>query len=327
MTRCVGAAFILCKIFLFPPAVNIREYRTRNIVPHGEYGAGYSRHDKARERGRRKARGKARILHADFDGKCLRLGCREFQQLPEAEPAAVTEQVMEYHHREHDKTGRKDLCGVVRDDRRHNHRDGNHRDERQDLHGTCSPFAEELVDDKPERNRHDDNLHDGKEHRQHIHVHGGAQKQVRNRRSQHGSEQRIHAGHAYGERHVALREVGNNVTRCAAGTRAYENHACHEGCIEPENLGEQERKCRHYNELRRTPDGNFLRARKHELKIAQLEREPHAEHHDHQKVIHPAELNPECGFGQEQRERRNSQDDNRHPLANKITDFFKNLHF
>jgi len=295
-------------------------------MPHGENCARNCCHSKARERSRSKACSESGILHADFDGECLRLGCREFQQLAEAKAAAVAEQVVENYDGEHDGTRGENLCGVVRNDRSHNHRDGNHRDERQDFDRPRRPFAKELVDDKPERNRYDDDLHDGKEHRHHVDVHGGAKQQVGNRRRQHGSEQRIHARHAHGERHVAFREVSDDVAGSPAGAGAYENHARHEGGIEPENLGKQKCECRHHDELRRTPDGNFLRARKHKCKIAQLEREPHAEHHDHQEVIHPTEFNPERGFRQEQRERRDGQDDNRHPLADKITDFFENAH-
>ena len=44
---------------LFPPAINVRENRAGNVVPYGEDGARHSRHGKARERSRRKARGKA----------------------------------------------------------------------------------------------------------------------------------------------------------------------------------------------------------------------------------------------------------------------------
>ena len=311
---------------LFPPAVNIRQNRAGNVVPYGEDGAGNSRHGKARERGRSKACSESGILHADFDGECLRLGCREFQQLAEAKAAAVAEQVVENYDGENDSARRKNFCSVVRNDRSHNHRDGNYRDEGQDFHGTGGPFAKKLVDDEPERNRYDDDLHDREEHGHHVDVHGGAKQQVGNRRRQHGSEQRIHAGHAYGKRHVAFREVSNHVAGCPAGARAYENNACHEGGIEPENLGKQKCECRHHDKLRRASNNDFFRARKDKCKVAQLEREPHAEHHDHQEVIHPTEFNPERGFRQEQRERRNSQDDNGHPLANKITDFFENAH-
>ena len=233
---------------------------------------------------------------------------------------------MENHDSKYDSARRENLRGIVRDDGSHNHRDCNYRDERQNLHGAGRPLAKELVDDKPERNRHDDDLHDGKEHRQHIDVHGGAQEQVSNRRSQHGSEQRIHACHAHGERHVTFREVSNHVARSPAGARTYENHACHQCGIEPENLGEQESECRHHDELRRTPDGDFLRACKYKSKVAELERKPHAEHHDHQQVIHPTELNPEGRFRDKQRECRNHQHDNRHPLAHEFADFFKNAH-
>ena len=253
---------------LFPPAVNIRQNRTRDVMPHGEYGAGNSRHGKARERSRRKACRKSGVLHADFDGKRLRLGCREFQQLAEAKTAAVAEQVMENHDGKHDGTRGENLCGVVRDDCSYNHRNRNHRDERQDLHGTCSPFAEELVDCKPERNRYDDDLHDREEHGHHVDVHGGAKQQVGNRRRQHGSEQRIHAGHAYGKRHVAFREVSNHVAGCPAGARAYENNACHEGGIEPENLGKQKCECRHHDKLRRASNNDFFRPRKYKGKVA-----------------------------------------------------------
>ena len=264
----VGVFVFDAHILLFPPAINVREYRTRNVMPHGEYGAGNGRHGKARERSRRKACGESGILHADFDGESLCLGCREFQQFPEAESAAVAEQVVENYDGEHDGARRENLRCIVRDDCGYNHRDGNHRDERQDLHGTRCPLAEKLVDDEPERNRHDDDLHDGKEHRHHIHVHGGAQEQVRNRRSQHGSEQRVHACHAYRKRHVAFREVGDDVAGSPAGAGAYENNSRHQRSIKPENLGESKRERRHNDKLRRTPDGYFLGARKHELEIA-----------------------------------------------------------
>ena len=273
-------------------------------MPHGEYGAGNSRHGEARERSRRKACGKAGILHADFDGKRLRLGRRKFQQFSKAESAAVTQQVVENHDGENDSARRKNFCSVVRNDRSHNHRDCNYRDEGQDFHGTGGPFAKKLVDDEPEGNRHDDDFHDGKKHGHHIHVHGGAKQQVGNRRRQHGSEQRIHAGHADRKRDIALREVGDNVTRSASWASSNKNHARHEGGIEPENLGKQKCECRHHDKLRRASNNDFFRARKDKCKVAQLEREPHAEHHDHQEVIHPAEFNPKGRFRDKQRKRR-----------------------
>ena len=78
MTRCVGAAFIPCEIFLFLPAVNVGEYRAGDVVPYGEDGAGDGRHRKRRKCSRSKACGKSGVLHADFDGERLRFGCREF---------------------------------------------------------------------------------------------------------------------------------------------------------------------------------------------------------------------------------------------------------
>lgn len=151
-------------------------------MPHGEYSARNSRHRKSRERSCRKACRKSGILHTDFDGERLRLGCREFQQLAETKTAAVAEQVMKNHDGEHDSARGENLRGIVRNDRSHNHCNRNHGNERQNLHCAGSPLAEKFVDDKPERNRHDDDLHDGKEHRHHVHVHGGAEQQVGNRR-------------------------------------------------------------------------------------------------------------------------------------------------
>ena len=115
-------------------------------MPHGEYGAGDGRHGKSRERSRRKACGKAGILHADLDGKRLRLGCREFQQLAEAKTAAVAEQVMENHDGEHDSARGENLCGIVRDDCGHNHCNRNYGNERQNLHRAGSPLVEKLVE-------------------------------------------------------------------------------------------------------------------------------------------------------------------------------------
>ena len=180
-------------------------------MPYGEDGAGDGRHGERRECRGGKACRKSRILHADFDGEGLRLGRRKFQQLAEAKTAAVAEQVMENHHGEHDSSRGENLYGIVRDDCGHNHRNRNYGNERQNLHGAGSPFAKKFVDDEPEGNRHDDNLHNGKEHRHHIYVHGGTQEQIRNCRRQHGSEQRIHARHAHGKRHIAFRKISDDV--------------------------------------------------------------------------------------------------------------------
>lgn len=82
-------------------------------MPYGEYGARNGRHGKRRECGACKACGEAGILHADFDGKRLRLGRREFQQFAEAKTAAVAEQIVENHDGEYDSTGRENLCSIV----------------------------------------------------------------------------------------------------------------------------------------------------------------------------------------------------------------------
>ena len=171
-------------------------------MPNGEDGAGNACHGKRRERCRRKACRKSGILHADFDGKRFSFGRREVQQLSKPESAAVAEQVMENHDSEHDGTRGENLRGVVRNDSSHNHRNRNHGNERQNFDSPRSPLAEKLVDDESERDRHDDDLHYGKEHRHHIHVHCRTQEQVRNCRSQHRRKQRVHTRHADRKRHV-----------------------------------------------------------------------------------------------------------------------------
>ena len=262
-------------------------------MPYGEDGARHGSHGKRRESRGSKACGKSGILHANFDGERLRLRRRELEQFAEPETAAVTEQVMENYHGENDRTGGKNFCRVMRNDCCHNHRNRNHGNEWQDFNCPRRKLAEKLVDDESECNRHNHDFHDGKEHRHHIHVHGRAQKQIRNRRRQNRSKQRVHARHAHRECDIAFRKVRDDVTRSAARASAHEDHARHQCGIEPENFGEQECERGHHNKLRRATDGDFFGARKHERKIAELERKPHTEHHDHQEVIYPRKFNPE----------------------------------
>ena len=117
-------------------------------MPYGENGTRNGRHRQRRKRSRRKACGKPRILHADFNREGFCFGRRELEHFAETKATAVTEQVVKNHHGKHDSTRGENLRCIVRNDSRNNHRNSNHGNERQNFNRPRCPFAKELVDNK-----------------------------------------------------------------------------------------------------------------------------------------------------------------------------------
>ena len=98
----------------------------------------------------------------------------------------------DYHHQ---NAACVDFPGVMRNDGGDDQADRNGGDHRQYRDRLLRDFAEEMIDDKAERDRNDDHLNNAPKHRPNIYLDGRLQQQPRDRGCEQGRQQGVHARH------------------------------------------------------------------------------------------------------------------------------------
>ena len=183
-----------------------------------------------------------------------------------------------------------------------------------------------MVHNQPEDDRKEHNLEDGHEHRPEVDINRLAGIDQSQERSHERREQCGHRGHGDGKRHIAVAQVSHDIGGSAAGAGADEDDADGQLRRQVEDLAKQEGKERHQGELTDRAEHHILRSLEYLGKIRGLQGETHAEHDDAEQPVDPARLDPGAGLRREEREGSHTENDERHPLPDKIADFFQCFH-
>ena len=300
--------------------------RAGDVVPHGEHGAGDGGQRILSKVGGRQAGGQAGVLHTDLNGDGAALAAAQMQGLAHGKTGGVAQQVVQDDHGHDQQAAGEDFGGVGGNHGRHDGHDGGGGDQRQNPNGVLGELMEEVVDDKAQSDGNQNHLHDGEEHTHHVHVHALARIQQGEQRGEEGSQDGGYGGHADGQGHIALGQVGHHVGGGAAGAGAHQDDAHSQLSRQVEQLGEQEGQERHQGELGNAAHDHVLGAAEHNLEVGGLQGEAHAEHNDAQQVVYIAGFDEADGTGRKQGKRGHGDDDRRHVLAHKVADFFQCFH-
>ena len=224
--------------------------------------------------------GEPRVLHADLDGDRLDLCHIHVECLCYEEAEGITKEIVA-HDNDHDESTRLDDAACVsRDNTTDDEDDRRHGDERENLDGLLDRTLKEVVDEKAEEDRGDDNLCDGDHHLARRNVNPLPCEPEREERCHDRRENGGRHGHADGKSDITAREVGHDVRGRSTGAGADENDTggklrrkgkclCQDPCEE-----------RHDAELGNRSDKNVARTLQNEFKVGKTQRHSHTEHDD-----------------------------------------------
>ena len=291
-------------------------------MPNAKNRAGNSGHRERRKGGGSEACRKAGVLHSNFDGKSLCLGHVKAQKLSKAKAASVAQKVVQDYDGKDNRACRENFLRVARDDRSDNQGDrddGNRGQYRSDF---LRELSEELVDDKAQANRNDDDLYDRKEHRDDVNMDAFLEQQVSDGGSEERSEQSVYACHSDRKSDVALGKISDYVAGGSAGTSSDKNDAGQKPNLKAKDFSQGKGQKRHDGELGKAADDDVLWAGKDKREVFDFERESHSEHDQHQKRVDPRRLDPKTTLRNKERQSGHGQNNQGHELSKEVSDFF-----
>ena len=272
------------------------------------------------------AGGQAGVLHTDLDGDSTALGGVQLQSLAYGKAGQVAQQVVQDDDDQDQQAAGHDLGAVGGDHGADDQHDGGGGHQRQHADGLLSELVEEVVDHKAQGDGHQHHLDDGQEHTHGVHIHTLAGVQQGEQRGEQGSKYGGNGGHADGQGHIPLGQIGHDVGGGAAGAGAHQDDADGQFGGQVEHHGEHPCQEGHEGELRYAAHDDVFRAAEHHLEIIGLQGQAHAEHDDAQQVVHPAGLDHAERAGEEQGTGGHYDDDEGHVLAHKVAYFFQSFH-
>ena len=205
------------------------------------------------------------------------------QELCNAKAKRIAEQVVA-HDDDHDKRARlHDARRICRDDSSDDEDDGDDGDEREHLDRLLYRTLKEVIDEKSENDRGDDDLRNGDHHFPGGNVNPLPGEPKCEERCHDRRENRRCHRHGDGECDVSACEICHDVGRGAAGTGADEDHACGELRRQGKSMCEYPRQERHDAELSDSADKHVFWTLQYEPKILETERHAHAEHNNAQE--------------------------------------------
>ena len=247
---------------------------------------------------------------------------RKAQQTPQAITECQTAEVVQHHHEDDDEATCHEFVSVMSHDDAHHTRNHQSGEGRQISHRMLGEGRQILLN---EETRHDGRNHHIDNREQHapcIHIDEGASHQPceegRHQRSQQGGS----GSHAYRQRQVALRQIGDDIRCRATRTAPHQNHTQCQVGRQPERLREQPCHQWHDGELCQTTNQHILRTAEHHLEVADIQCQAHPEHDESQHRVNQPRVNLAERFRQQERHHCHHQHQHTHPSGNKITYLF-----